>query len=516
MRNWVKTIVGFLMISLCLGGSVSNAQENMERAKRLGSITIHSFDVEDFENLKGSTGAASDATSIPAGSNALEGVIFTIEKLDDSDGTPVSVKTKVDPTFSKREGKTDGSGTLVFDNLSEAYYLISQKSLDGHYAQATSFVVMLPMKEWETPTKEHLNYDIHVYPKNMQGGKISKQVAEEQNKVVGLGDEVIWEVNYEVDSGIKKEDQGTTVYAKDFFITDTMDSRLTYIEHSSVFKAFDFDGKPMNIDLKENLHYIESYDLKEHTVTWTYTDLGVKTLADHEVAEVQVRLTTVVNEEAFGTLEVMWNNASIDFVNAIGDPYHLDVFPMDVDKNGVNVPKVYLGSITIDKYEKGIPDKKLKDVSFKVAKTKEDAKSGKFVLDDKGKDYEVTTDEQGYALFTALGSGSYWLMETKTQQGYELLQEPLMVTIGDLPEEANVIASIENQLISTGGTDVPKGNDGVGSVPKPGKPIDKILSRVKTSDPIVWVGSACALFFALLILVIAGKKRKKGLDEQEK
>ena len=85
-----------------------------------------------------------------------------------------------------------------------------------------------------------------------------------------------------------------------------------------------------------------------------------------------------------------------------------------------------MASIKIIKIDAIQTDKKLSDVEFKLE-----------MQDDEGQWKEVAigiTDQRGEVLFKDLGSGEYRLTETKTQEGYILLKEPLLISIGDLTE----------------------------------------------------------------------------------
>lgn len=494
MRKWIKSIIGALALTVFMGVSVSAAEVDFPASDQKGDITIHSFDVSSYENLKGSTGAEVDENNLPDDAKKLSDVIFTIQRLDDSDGKPVSATTPIDYSFPAQKGKTDSNGELTFSDLPKGYYLVTEEIPTGYSAQKPTFIVMLPLKTMDRVGNVSWNYDVHVYPKNMQKGQIEKQAV--GRKVVGVGDEVLWDVDYEVGRDIKEDTENGRVYAKDFYITDTMDSRLTYVDGSAVFQLYDRTDKLVDIKLIAGVDYIEVYDKNTNTVTWNYTDAGVRVLADNEIGKTKVSIRTLVNPTALGTVDVIWNNASIDFVNASGDPYHLDVFPPNSDKNGADVPKVYLGSIKIDKHEKGEKEKKLSNVTFKIASTQENAKSGKFIQVEDGKDYERTTDERGYAIFTALGSGDYWLVETKTAEGYQLLESPIKVTIGEKVDESSVLVSIENEK-----TDDGKEGGGGGKVPP------------KTGDETNLFYPIAIMGISVLVVIVLWKKRRRNSDE---
>ena len=503
MKKVKNYILGVLLLSgliavFAIAVPVVAAPEDFPESDQKGNITIHSFEVDDYDNLKGSTGGVTDQGSLPSDAAALKDVSFSIQRLDDSDGKPVSVQTPVDGAFQKRTGVTDANGELIFSGLPKGYYLVVQSIAEGYTAQKSAFVVMLPMRSLDLSRNDGYNYDVHVYPKSTTGPAITKQP--EGANVVGVGDEVPWNISYPVGSGIKEETTAGTRYATDFYITDTMDSRLDYIEGSAQFKVYDAAGNQLDVAITKDVHYMEEYDEATKVVIWRYTDLGVRTIADNNVAQSIVRITTVVNESALGTVTVIWNNASIDFVNASGDPYRMEVFQADSDKDGEGVPKVYLGTITVDKHEKDQADVKLKGVTFKLAASEEEAKNGKYIKA-AGEDYQITTDENGFGRFTALSAGDYWLVETQAADGYRKLVAPVKVTIGETAANAGVVISIANVKVTVGGDQ------------STGKSTGKGAASVKTGDMTNLFYPIGSAILAIFVLFIVWKRRRNNSDE---
>ena len=110
-----------------------------------GSITIHKFRAESFENLKESTGSQSDGKKVPVGAEKLAGICFKLEKPQDN-------------AFEAVTKATDKNGEIVFSGLKNGTYLVTELLPEGFTAQKESFFVQIPLGE---------NYDVHVYPKNM-------------------------------------------------------------------------------------------------------------------------------------------------------------------------------------------------------------------------------------------------------------------------------------------------------------------------------------------------------------
>jgi len=494
MKKLKKGILGAILLAGFMAVPVMAAEEDFPASDQKGTITIHSFEVSDYANLSRSSGEEIDRGNLPSDAKELQNITFGIQRLDDSDGRPVTVKTAADKSFERQSGSTDASGTLVFSNLPKGYYLVTQASPAGYTMQKSSFVVMLPMRNLDWSGNVSYNYDVHVYPKSGAGPAVSKEPL--GTEVVGIGDEVLWEIKYPVEGVLKEETEKGTVYATDFYLTDTMDSRLDYVKNSAQFKVYDAGGTQLNVAITSGVHYRESYDEASRTVTWSYTDLGVQVMADSQAAYSVVRIATQVNETALGTVEVVWNNASINFINTSGDPYRIEVFTADADKNGEGVPKVYLGTITIDKHEQGAETVKLAGATFKVADSEANAKAGQFIQIG-GKEDQVTTDENGYARFTALGAGEYWLVETQTPKGYKQLESPVKVTIGETSADANAVISIANEK----------------ETEKRGSGLGKWAPTVKTGDLTNIFRLIGIAVLAGLILLILWKKRQEKADQ---
>lgn len=507
IKKIIKCILGGILLSGLMVGSVTAAPQDFPESDQKGKVTIHSFDADEYDNLKGSTGTNSNWNKVS----------YSIQRLDDSSGTAVSVKTPVDGSFQKQTGAVNTNGQVVFSELPKGYYLITPTAAAGYTIQTPAFVVMLPMRSVNWSGNASYNYDVHVYPKSASGSVIKKEPV--SVPVVGVGDKVLWDISYPVESGIKKVTSNGTIYATDFYITDTMDSRLDYVAGSAKFKIFDGAGNLLNVAITKDVHYREEYDAATRTVTWRYTDLGVRTMADNNAALSIVRITTLVNASALGTVEVVWNNASIHFVNTSGDPYRMEVFPAASDKNGEQVPKVYLGTITIDKHEKNQDDVKLADVTFKVASSEKNAKNGNYIQA-KGRDYQVTTDVEGSARFTALGAGTYWLVETRAADGYKKLDSPVKVTIGKTAAKASVVISIANTKESgKAGKSTDAGAAAGEDAGKSGGESNGKNRRfpfVKTGDMTNLFYPIVSALLAAVIFLLVWKRRQKHSNESER
>ena len=405
-----------------------------------GSLTIHKFDVSSYANLKDSTGTSSGQANLPADANIMVGVEFKVTKLLVGSGkVNVTSTTPVDTSFTPRIGSTNSNGEVAFNNLPQGYYLVSETMPEGYDSPEEGKLIVAIPTQVEENGSEVFNYDVVIYPKNK---KIQvEKTLNDTRKVVGIGDIVSWNIKYPISTGLKKEEiiggSVTTNYGKNFYITDEMDTRLDYVDGSVKMNYYDEAGSKLGLTLVEGVDYNLSYDISTHILKISFTDNGgTKKIADAKVSTIELALDTVINASALNTIEAMTNNARIKFNNHSGDPFEHEVFPPGTGPEDSRVPKVYLGTINIDKVDSQDENIKLAGATFGLAKTKEQAGSGDFIkrASSNGMGEEpiiVTTDKNGRATIDAIGEGTYYLKEIIAPAGYELTTEPIEVTVAN-------------------------------------------------------------------------------------
>jgi len=455
---WSICIIGLLLALMVPSMAAKAAKE--------GTLTIKKFRVEDYENLKQSTGQSSDITNVPGNSETIAGVEFQINKLlVKSTDKQVTTSTPVDSSFPTRVGKTDTKGEVTFEKLPEGYYLVSEHLPRGYTSlDAGKFVVRIPNKTIDASGNESTNYDVVVYPK---GHRVQvEKTVNSAKEVVGIGDVITWNVVYPLGPDLKREEvvAGVTVtsYGKNFYLTDEMDTRLDYVEGSVEFTYYDANKKEIALALSEGVDYHLTYNEATHVLRIDFTDnVGTKKVADANVAYIGMKLGTRVNASALDTVEVLWNNARISFENASGDPYEHEVFPPGTNPDDNRVPKVHLGQIAITKVAAHDKSIRLAGATFYLADSKENAEKGNFLKrSGTSEDIKVTTDDNGEARIEAVGAGTYYLVETKAPQGYIKMQAPIEVVVANDGNQNIVQIEITNvhDGVSPGGPGDGSGN----------------------------------------------------------
>ena len=492
-----------------------------------GTLTIQRFRVEDYENLRESTGQSSDMTNVPTGAQSIVGVEFLVERLlVGSADTRVTPSTPIDTSFPARRQRSDANGEAIFRGLPEGYYLVTEIIPSGHHAHTGSFVVQIPHTVVDANGNETTNYEVMVYPKGQQV-QVEK-TASSSKQVVGIGDIISWDVWYPMGPDLKREETvdgvTTTSYGKNFYLTDEMDTRLDYVEGSVTFRYYDRNKEEINLTLTQGTDYNLIYDETSHILTISFTDnVGTKKVADASVAFVRMHLDTSVNASALDTVEVLWNNARISFENTSGDPYEHEVFPPGTNPDDSRVPKVYLGQIAVTKVDAQDKTIRLAGATFSLAETMQDAQAENFLtreVDASGRREEITitTDSDGQASIKAIGAGTYYLVETKAPEGYAKLNEPIEITVAN--EGRNNVVQVEISNIKDGSTsDEPNKPGDDDPVEQPGAPSDKqpgtdgsggkgFAGGVKTGDVVRMTGILLLMTASIGMVAMYVRRRK--------
>ena len=135
-----------------------------------GSITIRKFDVNRYENLKESTGQASDEDNLPSSALKMAGIEFKVEKLlVEAGATRVTPATPVDNSFTARIKQTDNDGVVIFDDLPLGYYLVTE-TIPYEYSSPEDgqFVIAIPITNEDSNGTKTITYDVVVFPKSQK------------------------------------------------------------------------------------------------------------------------------------------------------------------------------------------------------------------------------------------------------------------------------------------------------------------------------------------------------------
>lgn len=364
-------------------------------------------------------------------------------------------------------GKTNDSGVITWNDVPRGLYVVRETGTPANVVPAGDFLLAVPLTDPDN--KDRWLTDIFVYPKNdlVEGAKTVKNASD-----YAVGNEVTWTINADIPQ--IRDNENKFLPTDRFEIWDTLkDAELSLAGADAAEKATKVQlTSPTGLtrDTDYTIDVEASEPAGEHTVKVVFKDTGREKLAvalsnDPQDTFVTVTIDTVV--ESVGVIE----NSAIVYPRAGDNSYEVD------DTEAV----VKYGNITLIKT--GTNAELVKDAEFRVYLTAEAAKAKNLTKwsPDNEDGYLTTkenpdglweTDENGKVVIGGLRysdffdgtqiSGEenylqYWLVETKTPEGYQLLAEPVSFTItsNDASKELKVTNPTNTNgfvLPLTGGT----------------------------------------------------------------
>lgn len=341
----------------------------------------------------------------------------------------------VKKTTENHAKPTKDDGTVKFTDLSlEKLYLFAEtdasaaKKVSDDSAVAVTkvsvpFFVSLPF----TDASGKSVTDIYAYPKNSTGNvNIDKEIESVGTTTINgkqananIGDEITYKVTYSV----PVPENGLT----ELKIVDTMDKGLTFTNEASNITVKDDKG----VDgTEKTLIYATDYEVTLDTTSNKVTIDFAKyldSLQKNSTEEFTITYKVKLNESAVLGQTGNKNDVALVYKN-YGETDSKTKTP-DPDKE----VKVFTYGIDLLKKGEGT-NTVLKEVEFKLTDGNNEIKvkqSGNAYYPSKDADASstVTTDNDGKIYIRGLKPGTYKLTETKTNAGYVLLKDPVVIVI---------------------------------------------------------------------------------------
>ena len=335
-------------------------------------------------------------------------------------------------TSGNHATSTTNDGTVKFKDLSlEKLYLFAEtdasaakKVSDGSAVAVTKvsvpFFVSLPFTDKDGKSVT----DIYAYPKNSTGNvDIDKEINSVGTTAINgkqananIGDEITYKVTYSV----PVPENGLT----ELKIVDTMDKGLTFTNEAGNIIVKDVKGTDGS---EKTLNYGTDYevtlDAEENKVTIDFENY-LESLQKNSTEEFTITYKVKLNESA-----VLGQTGNKNKVELVYKNYgETDSKTKTPDK------EVKVFTYGIDLTKQGESGAKLSGVEFKLTDGNNEIKvkqSGNAYYPSKDADASstVTTDNDGKIYIRGLKPGTYKLTETKTNNGYVLLKNPVVIVI---------------------------------------------------------------------------------------
>lgn len=351
--------------------------------------------------------------------NKLSDVTFTLEKWNETDGKWNLV------TASDKDGKefnltTDTNGEISVSGLSQGKYRFIEQSIEG---KNTYIIDQTPI-EFEVNKKGEIVYNGETKAA-FSISVINESPDVEKNVIKGdelktdtdysIGDEVPYQITVTVPKNITKL---TT-----FTVSDTP-NHLKY-NNNAVLTC---NGAPVD----EGVYTIatEGEGVPVNGFKITFTPSQMEKYAGQKII---IKYTATLQSDADQTTAGNWNDVSLVYGSKIGVDGKEGGQKEIHDSTFVYTFKVKVHKIADD------TNKGLENVEFDLYKKDENGKvtgadAKALGLDPNEKWTKVNeaplkTNKEGYVEQGGLANGEYYLVETKTASGYNLLKAPVKVTL---------------------------------------------------------------------------------------
>lgn len=449
----------------------------------------------------------------------LAGVTFVLQK---KNGTSWENVTTNDSTGAEYYLTTNENGKINVEGLSQGTYRfieIGRGNNDGYIMDGATVYEFIVTPEGKITYGDKIDNNITIPVKN-EKPDMTKQVKErdknnwKQDADYNVGDTVPYKITIDVPSNITK--------LKEFTLTDTpknleddLNSVVVKCGEKTLIKGSDYtidkdttNGKGFKITfITANM---ESYAGNQIVVTYNAELLST------------AATTTAGNPN---TAKLEYSNKILPNTDDGSNPNK----PGEPEKDAIkDTATVYTFKLSIDKRADIIDGKKLADVEFDLYKEVPKGTTGAASTEDvknAGLDGtktwmkiegNLTTDNNGTVEKSGLANGTYYLVETKTVEGYNLLKAPVKVELNItyttttkeeyVTDESGVKTLVKNEIKETTFTENEANSTGIHTetiINKKGFELPKTGDIGTAMFLIIGIGGMLAAVYILL----RGRKR---------
>lgn len=351
----------------------------------------------------------------------LSGVTFKLEKLVDeatSKWKPVTASDKDGTPFNLI---TDSNGEISVSGLSQGKYRFIEQSIEGN----NTYIIDQTPIEFEVTKEGKIKY------KDKESAGVSIPVINESpdvEKNVIKGDESKTDTDYSIGDEVPYQITVTVPENITKLTTFTVSDTPNHLKYNNNAKLT-CDGA----DVDEGVYTIatEGEGVPVNGFKITFTPANMEKYAGKTII---IKYTATLQKDADQTTAGNWNDVSLVYSNKIGvdgkeegqkeihDSTFVYTFKVKVHKIADDDNKTGLENVEFDLYkedEKGI-------VTGKDAEALGLDPNEKWT---KVNEAPLKTNKEGYVEQGGLANGEYYLVETKTASGYNLLKAPVKVTL---------------------------------------------------------------------------------------
>ena len=468
-----------------------------------GKISLEKTGVKDDEKISGAT--------------------FALQKKSDADGKWINITKQStaqgDDTGAALSLTTNNEGKITIEGLSKGEYRLIETFVGDGYIMdgATAYVFKVNADSSITyGTETNANITINV---TNERPDLTKKVQKKNGGTWGMdadysiGDEIPYKITVDVPKNITRL-KTFTVTDTPTNLTDDLDSiEIKCNDVAVIADAYTKVAGGDGFTIKFKPAQMEAYKGKQLVITYNAT----------------------LKDTAFNTTAGNRNTAKLEYSknitpNTTDDPDNPNKDKEEGKRTIENSTVVYTFAVKIEKTgEDGTETKKLANVEFdlyqEVPAGTEGAISGADAPAglDKTKSWKniktLKTGTDGTVTHKGLSNGTYYLVETKTNDGYNLLKKPIAVilnvqyttttkTESAWVEDGNGEKQVKSEIKETTFTSAD-------STTQQGIKVQKVINKKGFTLPttggigtFVFTFAGIAMMAAAVILLITGKKKK--------
>lgn len=352
----------------------------------------------------------------------LSGVTFTLEKWDETakEWKSVTVSDKDGTAFNL---KTDKNGEISVSGLSQGKYRFIEQSIEGN----NTYIIDQTPIEFEVTKEGKIQYK-GGEPEAAVTFNVTNDRPDVEKKVIDKNDSPKTEADYSVGDKVPYQITVTVPENITKLTTFTVSDTPNHLKYNN---DAELTCKGAAVDSSVYTIATEGEGVPVNGFKITFTPANMEKYAGKTII---IKYTATLQKDADQTTAGNWNDVSLVYSNKIGvdgkeegqkeihDSTFVYTFKVKVHKIADDDNKTGLENVEFDLYkedEKGIvTGKDAEALGLDPTKhwTKVNEKS-------------LKTNGEGYVEQGGLANGEYYLVETKTASGYNLLKAPVKVTL---------------------------------------------------------------------------------------
>ena len=452
----------------------------------------------------------------------ISGAVFALQKKSDTDDKWINITKQStaqgDDTGNNLTLTTDSEGKITIDGLSKGKYRLIETFVgDGYIMDGATAYPFEVTNEGKIKYNGTTDANITIKITN-ERPDLKKEVQKKNNGPWGrdadysIEDEIPYKITVNVPNNITK--------LKTFTVTDTP----TNLKDNLSSIKITCDGTPVVVEA----YFTEALGADGFTIKFTPAQMEA-----YKGKQLVITYNATLKDTAFNTTAGNRNTAKLEYSknitpNTTDDPDNPNKGKEEGKNTIENSTVVYTFAVKIEKTgEDGTTP--LKDVKFDLYQEVDAETTGAITgasvpagLDNAKfwkKIDTLTTDASGIATHNGLSNGTYYLVETKTNDGYNLLKKPIKVilnvqyttitkTESAWVEDTNGQKQVKSEITETTFTSAD-------STTQQGIKVQKVINKKGFTLPttggigtFVFTFAGIAMMAAAVILLITGKKKK--------